>query len=177
LAITNGDVALLEEPALNLNNKKVRVGISIKGIENYTNGFKKKDETIASKRLEQIVNRTVVSLYKRHIPLFGGDFINNNGEFLNNAYAQVSDLVNNAYELFYLAREDKFIPEIIRSKKLLTRCYEAASYQGVIDSDEIIQKMRKKIYLALKDKYNLEKSKNIFGDFSNLYEKKVLALK
>lgn len=173
LVITGGDIALLEEPALNLNNKKVQTGISIKGIENYINGFKRKDENNSNKRLEQIIDRTVVSLYRRHIPLFGKDFINNEKEFLNNAYAQVSDLVNNAYELFYLIREDKFVPSLIRAKKLLTRCYEAASYLEIINSDEKIKKMRKKVYFALKDRYDLEKSKKIFEDFSKLYEEKV----
>jgi hypothetical protein len=173
LVITDGDIALLEEPELNLNNKKVQTGISIKGIENYINGFKRKDKDNSNKRLEQIIDRTVVSLYRRHIPLFGSDFVNNEKEFLDNAYAQVSDLVNNAYELFYLIREDKFVPIPVRAKKLLTRCYEAASYLGIIDSDEKIEKMRKKVYFALKDRYDLEKSKRIFDEFSKLYEEKI----
>lgn len=134
---------------------------------------KKKDESVQSKRLEQIIDRTAVSLFKRHIPLFGKDFINNEEEFLKNAFAQVSDLINNAYELFYLRQENYFISEEKRAKKLLTRIYEATSYFASVDSDERIQKMREEIYLALKDKYELKKSKELFNRFGRLYEEKV----
>jgi len=173
LAITSGDVFELEEPVLELNGNEIQTGISIKGIDNYLYGFKKKGESIQSKRLEQIIDRTAISLFSRHIPLFGKDFINNEEEFLKNAFAQVSDLVNNSYELFYLKQEDYFIPEEKRAKKLLTRIYEATSYLGAVDSDERIQEMREEIYLALKDRYNLEKSKKLFNEFGELYEDKV----
>ena len=106
-------------------------------------------------------------------PLFGKDFVNNEEEFLKNAFAQVSDLVNNAYELFYLKQDNYFIPEEKRAKKLLTRIYEATSYFGAVDSDERIQKMREEIYLALKDKLELGKSKKLFDQFGELYEEKV----
>jgi len=173
LAITNENNFLLEEPLLNLGGEKIQTGISIKGIDNYLYGFKKADETTSSKRLEQIIDRTAISLFRRHIPLFGKDFINNEREFLNNAYAQVSDLINNAYNLFYLKQEDYFIPEEKRAKKMLTRCYEATSYLGAIDFDKKIQEIRKEIYFALKDKYELEKSKKIFEKFGQLYEDKI----
>ncbi len=173
LAITSGDIFDLEEPILELNGEKIKSGISIKGINNYLRGFKKKDDSIQSNRLEQIIDRTAISLFRRHIPIFGKDFINNEEEFLKNACAQVSDLVNNAYELFYLKQEDYFIPEEKRAKKMLTRCYEATSYLGSVDSDERVQKMREEIYLALKDKYEIGKSKKIFEEFGKLYEEKV----
>lgn len=173
LAITSGNIFDLKEPLLELNGEKIQSGISIKGIDNYLGGFKKKDDSIQSNRLEQIIDRTAISLFKRHVPIFGKDFINNEEEFLKNAFAQVSDLVNNAYELFYLKQEDYFIPEEKRAKKMLTRCYEATSYLGSVDSDERVQKMREDIYLALKDKYELERSKKIFDKFGELYEEKV----
>ncbi len=173
LAITNGDVFLLDEPLLTLNGREVGTGISIKGVENYRRGFKKKDDSIKSNQLEQIIDRTAISLFRRHIPLFGRDFINNEEEFLKNALAQVSDLVNNAYELFYLEQERKPIPEQKRAKKLLVRGYEAASYFGVIDSNKNIQDMRKEMYTALKSKYELEKSKRIFDKLVSLYRKKL----
>jgi hypothetical protein len=56
---------------------------------------------------------------------------------------------------------------------MLTRCYEATSYLGAVDSDVCVQKMREEIYLALKGKYELEKSKKIFNKFGELYEKKL----
>jgi tmRNA-binding protein len=173
LAITSGDIFDLEEPILELNGNEIQTGISIKGIDNYLYGFKKKDESIQSNRLEQIIDRTSISLFRRHIPLFGKDFVNNEEEFLKNAFAQVSDLVNNAYELFYLKQNNYFIPDEKRAKKLLTRIYEATSYFGAVDSDERIQKMREDIYLALKDKFELEKSKKLFDKFGELYEEKV----
>jgi len=173
LAITTGNTFLLDEPILNLNEQKIQTGISIKGIDNYVQGFKKTDNSIQSNRLEQIIDRTAISLFRRHLPLFGKDFINNEKEFLNNAYAQVSDLVNNAYDLFYLEQENYFISEEKRAKKMLTRCYEATSYMGSVDSDEKIQEIRKELYLALKEKLELKKSKRIFEKFGKLYESKI----
>ena len=107
------------------------------------------------------------------MPLFGKDFINNEKEFLRNTYAQVSDLINNAYELFYFKQDDYFIPEEKRARKILSRCYEAISYIDAIDSNENVQEMRKEIYLALKDKHELKRSKELFDKFGKLYEKKI----
>lgn len=173
LAITSGDIFDIQEPVLELRGNKIQTGISIKGIDNYLYGFNKKDNSIQSKRLEQIIDRTAISLFRRHLPLFGKDFVNNEEEFLKNAFAQVSDLVNNAYELFYLKQEDYFITEEKRAKKLLTRIYEATSYLGAVDSDERIQEMREDIYFALKERHKLDKSKKLFNRFGKLYEEKV----
>lgn len=173
LAITSGDVFDLKEPILELNGKKIQTGISIKGKDNYLYGFKKKEESIQTKRLEQIIDRTAISLFRRHIPLFGKDFVNNEKEFLKNAFAQVSDLINNSYELFYLKQDNYFISEKKRAKKLLTRIYEATSYLGIVDSDERIQEMREEIYLTLRGKYELIKSKKLFDRFGKLYEEKI----
>lgn len=173
LAITNGRIFLLDELILNLNGQNIQTGISIKGIDNYTCGFKKTDNSIQSNRLEQIIDRTAISLFKRHIPIFGKDFIENKKEFLNNAYAQVSDLINNAYDLFYLKQKEYFIPEEKRAKKMLTRCYEATSYLGAVDSDKRIRDMRERIYYALKNNPGIHQSKKIFNQFGMLYEEKV----
>lgn len=72
-----------------------------------------------------------------------------------------------------MKQKNYFIPEEKRAKKLLTRIYEATSYLGAVDSDERIQKMREKIYLTLRDKYKLIKSKKLFDKFEKLYEEKV----
>ena len=77
LAITQGDIFHLDEPILELNGEKIQSGISIKGVDNYLRGFKKIDDNIQSNQLEQIINRTAISLFRRHIPLFGKDFITN----------------------------------------------------------------------------------------------------
>jgi len=173
LAITQGNIFLLEEPLLRLKDNFIQTGVSIKGVENYILGFKKKDNTIESGRLEQIIDRTSISLFRRHIPLFGREFINNEGKFLNNAYAQISDLLNNAYDLFYLERGKDAIPEEKRARKLLTRCYEASSYLKAVDSDEKIQRMRERIYSALESGPKINESKGIFEEFGRLYEEKV----
>ncbi len=172
LAITQGDIFDLVEPIINFKGNPIQLGISIKGVDNYLDGFKRKDNSIQSKRLEQIINRTAISLFKRHIPIFGRDFISNKEEFLKNSYAQVSDLINNSYELFYLKQKNYFIDQEKRAKKILNRCYEAISYLGSVDSDKKIQDMRKEIYFALIDKPNLNKSKKIFRKFTNLCEDK-----
>ncbi len=177
LAITKGDVFLLDEPPITVQGSTFQTGISIKGVDNYIKGFRRNDGSNKSKRLEQIIDRTAISLFRRHIPLLGKDFLNNEREFLNNAHAQVSDLVNNAYELFYVGQREYSIPRQKRAKKLLTRCYEATSYLGAVDGDVKVQDMRKEIYLALKGRFELEKSKDIFERFGKMYEEKVSMLK
>lgn len=172
LAITQGDVFLLDEPELKLDEEKIKTGISIKGVENYKSGFNKRDDSIHSCRLEQIIDRTAISLFRRHIPLFGYDFINNEREFLNNAFAQVSDLVNNAYDLFYINNKDLNFSREKRAKKLLTRCYEATSYLRAIDKDSRIEKIRKRIYNELIESPDIGKSKRIFEELGRLYEEK-----
>lgn len=177
LAIVDGNVFALDEPLLIIDKKEVQTGISIKGVENYINGFKKKDKSMDSCRLEQIIDRTAISLFRRHIPLFGKDFVNNEEEFLKNAFAQVSDLINNTYDLFYLDQKNHMLSEDKRSKKILTRCYEATSYFMAIDKDERIEEIRKEIYLKLINGCNLKMSKLIFEKFGRLYEERLLLKK
>jgi len=173
LAITKGDVFLLEESILKLNEENIKVGISIKGVNNYFNGFKKKDDSLQSNQLEQIIDRTVISLFRRHIPLCGKDFLNNEKLFLNNAYAQVSDLINNTYELFYVEDNDRIITKQKRAKKILNRCYEAISYMGMVDCDSRIIDLKKEIYSARINNFKIEKSKEIFDKLAELYEEKI----
>lgn len=171
LAITNGDVCLLDEFILNLNGNYIQTGISIKGIGNYLEGFKN-PENIKDNSLEQVIDRTAISLFRRHLPIWGKDFLNNEGQFLKNAYAQVSDLIHNTYRLFYLENDFK-IKEDKRARKMLNRCYEATSYMESIDSSFGIDDIRRKIYSAITNKVSLNESKVIFNEFTNLYEYKV----
>lgn len=173
LVITNGNTTLIEEPKVILNGQSIQTGISIKGVDNYINGFKKPDESIQSERIEAIIDRTAVSLFKRHIPIIGKDFVNNEKEFMNNVYAQVSDLLHNSYELFYLKHKEKHFSEEERAVKILKRCYEASSYLGLINTDNKIREIRKKLYFALKNKLDLKKGKIIFKEFQKIYEEKV----
>lgn len=169
LVVTNGDITSLEETTLSLGQRKFPVGISIKGVENFENGFEKKGNTPKSKMLEQLIDRTSISLFRRHIPLLGNDFVNNEKEFYRNVYAQVSDLVNNSYELFYLVHNRK-VSEYTRAKKLLTRCYEASSYLEVANLDDKTKGVRKELYNALNKEYSLDKSKKIFDKFVSLLD-------
>lgn len=173
LVITQGDTFLLDEKKLMSGGKEFQVGMSIKGLDNYLRGFQKKDNLPETKKLEQIIDRTAISLFRRHIPIFGHDFLENKIEFLKNAYAQVSDLVNNSYELFYLDHDFFSITPAKRGKKMLTRCYEATSYLGAVDDDVNIMLMREKIYNALNEPISFDKSKKIFEEFGQLYESKV----
>lgn len=175
LAITNGDICLLNEFILNLNGKDIQMGISIKGVDNYLRGFKNPNN-IKNNPLEQVIDRTTISLFRRHLPISGKDFLNNGQQFFKNAYAQVSDLIHNSYNLFYLEngigmKEDK------RARKMLSRCYEATFYMGAIDPSVEVDKIRKKIYFMITNKVKLEESKEIFDEFTSLYEKKVSKVK
>lgn len=171
LVITNGDVCLLDEFTLNLSGKDIQTGISIKGVDNYLRGFKN-PQNIKDNPLEQVIDRTTISLFRRHLPISGKDFLSNNQQFLKNTYAQVSDLIHNSHRLFYL-ENDKGIKEDKRARKILNRCYEATSYMGVIDPSVEIDDIRKKIYFAIANKVSLKKSKAIFDEFTSLYEEKV----
>lgn len=171
LVITNGDVCLLDEFTLNLSGKDIQTGISIKGVDNYLRGFKN-PQNIKDNPLEQVIDRTTISLFRRHLPISGKDFLSNNQQFLKNTYAQVSDLIHNSHRLFYL-ENDKGIKEDKRARKILNRCYEATSYMGVIDPSVEIDDIRKKIYFAIANKVSLKESKAIFDEFTSLYEEKV----
>ncbi len=74
-----------------------------------------------------------------------------------------------------MERENHFIPEEKRSRKMLARCYEAISYLAAVNSNMRIQQMREEIYLALMNRVGLEKSKKIFENFGRLYEEEVSA--
>ena len=176
LAITNGDIFLLDEPILRLDKKDVQTGISIKGVENYLKGFKKPRNDLKNNRLEDIIDRTTISLFRRHLPLSGKDFLNNNKQFLDNVYAQISDLINNAYDLFYLENKKIFIGKHERAKKILNRCYEAASYMEMLGKNQRVTNIRKEIYLARVNNFEIERSKKIFDRFTEIYEENVSKL-
>lgn len=171
LAITNGDICFLDEFILNLNGEDIQTGISIKGVDNYLRGFKN-PQNIKNNPLEQVIDRTTISLFKRHLPIYGKDFLKNSQQFLKNAYAQVSDLIYNSYNLFYL-ENDKGIKEDKRIRKMLNRCYEATSYMGAIDPSIEVDRIRKEIYSAITNKITLKQSQAVFDEFTDLYEEKV----
>ena len=110
LVLVKGNTFALEEIKIPLRyNKKYTkysIGISIKGIDNFSFGIFDLISKTPFNQQSQIIDRTVISLFKRHIPLIGYDFLENKEIFLNNVYAQVWDLLNNTYNLYYLKKKD-----------------------------------------------------------------------
>jgi len=123
LVITKGNV--FDHFAKRLNNTNIE--LSIKGIENFTKGILDYNSSTSLTLQRKIVDRTAISLYRRHLPIYGYDFVNNKHTFLQNGYAQVSDLLNNAYELYYLKEKRPNMSDNDRSRKILSRLNETIS--------------------------------------------------
>jgi len=180
LVIVKGNVFLLEETRIKLDDKKgseYSIGISVKGIDNLSFGiFDLKCKTPFNNQA-QIINRTSISLYRRHIPLTGYDFIENKEIFMNNIYAQVSDLLSNTYNLYYLKKERLFLTDNQRAKKILSRLYEAVSYLGFLENDFELINLKKEIYLHYNKNTSFSKSKKIFDKFKIFYINKSKGLR
>lgn len=176
LVITKGNKFSYDKTKLTImeNGEQIEhsVGISIKGIENFSKGIFDSKSNISLNLQSQIIYRTAISLFKRHIPIFGYDFVNNNKIFLKNGYAQVSDLLNNAYELYYLKNKKSNLSDKGRSKKILSRIYEAISYMGFLGNDITVKNFKKKIAIQIEKGIKLEESKNIFNKIVLFYKKK-----
>ncbi|MBI2449203.1 hypothetical protein HYV49_02815 [Candidatus Pacearchaeota archaeon] len=170
LVIVKGNRFLYEETKL---KAKYSVGISIKGIENFSGGLFDVKSDISLNLQSQVIYRTAISLFRRHIPIIGYDFINNRKAFFKNAYAQVSDLLNNAYELYYLKKHKTKLNNKERVGKILSRIYEAISYIVLLENSKVVKKFRKKIYKKIRKGVNLPEAKRIFGEMSVLYKKKI----
>lgn len=174
LAIVKGNVFLLDESEISLRNEIVPVGVSIKGLDNFTKGFFTSGLEDPEGRLEPIIDRTAISLFRRHLPVFGNDFVDNSEVFQDNIYAQVSDLLFNAYDLFYKKNKRLNLNDQQRSKKILSRTYEALSYLEFSSEREQIGDIRKKVYFATTEGTPLSKSKNIFNEVMSIYRENVL---
>lgn len=172
LAITKGNDFLLDETSLKIGNKNEKVGISIKGIDNFTQGpIKNKDEN--SKRMGQVVNRTAIALFRRHLPLWGRDFQDNENEFTKNLNAQVSDLLHNTYELYYLDHPLKELSFQDRGKKILSRTYESLSYLNYLEKNPKLDDIRKNIYESLQEKCEFGESKELFDRVVKEYLRRI----
>jgi len=170
LVIVEGNAFLLEETKIILNGHEYPVGISIKGVDNFSFGiFDLQSPTIVEQQ-NQIIDRTVISLFKRHIPIIGYDFIENKDIFINNIYAQVSDLLTNTYNLYFLKKEKLYLNDKQRVYKILSRLYEASSYLEFINKDSEVANIKKEIYLHYnKDGFSFLKSKKIFDKFRIIF--------
>ena len=176
LVITKGNIFSYDEAKLVIieNGSEVKhpVGISIKGIENFSKGVFDEKSNVSLNLQSQIIYRTAISLFRRHIPLIGNDFMNNRKAFLKNGYAQVSDLLNNAYELYYLKNKKSDLNEKNRSRKILSRIYEAISYLNFLENDIRVNNFKKKIAIQIEREATLKESKKTFNEIASLYKKK-----
>jgi hypothetical protein len=182
LAITRGNVFLLEETKIDLETillggegkpGRYSVGVSIKGLDNLSQGICNAFSKVSLDYQKQIIYRTASALYRRHIPIIGCDFVNNDGIFVQNIYAQASDLLNNAYELFYLDNKRIQLNDKQRSRKILSRIYETVSYLDFLKREDEIANLRKEIYLSIENGLNFSQSKELFNRVVAVYEDRI----
>ena len=176
LVIVKGNVFLYEKVKLVIKENEVihPVGISVKGIENFSKGVFDVKSNVSLNLQSQVIYRTTISLFRRHIPVIGFDFLDNRKTFLNNGYAQISDLLNNAYELYYLKSQGLKLNNKERSRKILSRAYEAISYISFLDKDTAIKDFRKEIATKIEKGVTLSESKRILDKLILIYKKKTL---
>ena len=173
LVITDGNEFLVDEMEFKTNDKRIiKSGISIKGLKHFQEGYKGPKSKNQNVKLEQIVNRTAVSLYRRHLPVWGYDFVDNENVFLDNIHAQVSDLISNTFNIFYSNDSNRQLEVSERSRKILSRVYQAATFLERKTDNPEVSFMRKQAYEAISNKNDLQKSKNLFEKFVELYMKK-----
>lgn len=169
LVIVEGNVFLLVESILEIGGEKINVDISIKGLDNLSKGIISPKEEIHFNTQKQIIDRTAISLYRRHLPLGGYDFVNNESVFLNNILPQISDLLYHAYKKYYLGESDKELTLEQRSKKIFSRVYEALSYLILITNSNEIKELRKRAYFARESSENFNKSKLMLEESITLF--------
>ena len=173
LFIVEGNTFIYNEAEVEINqngqSKRYLVGMSIKGLDNFA--YEVLDETSNFPLEEQkpIIYRTAVSLFRRHVPILGYDFVDNKEIFLENVFAQASDLLCNAYERFYVNEKKFDISPERRSAKILLRMYEAISYLGFLDPQEEINNLRKSIYFSITKSLPLLGSKELFDETKRIY--------
>jgi len=177
LVIVKGNAFLLIETKLKIKRGKKSidypVGISIKGVDNLSYGILSFKSKTNFEQQKQIIDRTAISLFRRHLPIFGYDFIENEEVFKNNIYAQCQDLLNNTYNLYYLKKEKPDLTDEQRARKILSRLYESTSYLEFLEKDKNTIGLRKKIYnLYNKKSPTFFESKRIFDSLQLHFEKK-----
>jgi len=172
LVIVKGNEFSLEETSLRLNclsnKEKYNIGISIKGLENFTKGICNSDPPASEEFQKQIIYRTASALFKRHLPIRGYDFINNNREFRRNLYAQVSDLLNNTFDLYYNENKNINLNKSKRAQKILSRMYEAATYLNLTGSNKKTENLRSAVYQSMNNPL-FEDSRRLFNEVLNYY--------
>lgn len=168
LAITQGNSFLQEELRSNCKDKK-KAGISIKGVNNFVYGLSQENSKNSRKRLDRIVDRTATALFRRNLPLWGYDFVNNEKPFLENLLAQASDILDNTFHLYYSPYTEK-ITKNKRSRKILSRIYQATTYLSFLDGNRDINDLQKRTYQSMAKGSSLSNSKSLFREAVCFYE-------
>ena len=182
LVIVKGNEFDTFKVSLGLGEEKKRydVGVSIKGIDNFTKGTFNENSPIPLNLQSQIIYRTSISLARRHIPIIGYDFEDNKGLFFKNCYSQASDLLFNTYDLFYLKTEKKILSSGMRAQRILSRIYEASAYLNLVSPTRKLNSLRKKIIESKSKKTSLSESKKRFREIleiHNMEARKILSPK
>lgn len=167
LVILKGNIFDYKVRKIAFAGKEYEVGISIKGIENYGGGKVDEKSKIPFDKQSKIICRTVISLFRRHIPIIGNDFNENDALFHENIYAHVSDLLTNAYELYVLNMRN--LDDMQRARKILSRSYEATTYMMESVSKDKISAIRDEIYSSMNSGCNLSESNGIFVRLVQIY--------
>lgn len=170
LAIVEGNLFSMDNILFKKNNgEKYKASISIKGIDHLAKGYQGQKSSDPKKQLEQIIDRTTVSLYNRHLPIFGYDFFDNKNIFLNNIDAQVSDLIGNTHGIFYSDNSNRKVEKDERIRKILSRVYQSATYLEKVEDNPPVSLIRKEVYLRMSRKCSLEEGKSFFDWFVDVY--------
>lgn len=170
LVITSGNRFMLKEEKINLNGKYIPVGISIKGIENLSYGVIDNSCEISYEKQKEIIYRTSSTLFRRHVPILGYDFVYNKEEFFQNILPLVSDLLKNSYDLYYLNKNQKKLTFSERSKKILSRIYEAVHYIGFLEESSKLLFLKRKIYFSREEGATFSESMQLFHQLLTLYK-------
>jgi hypothetical protein len=171
LAITSGGEFSYDNFIIDLDGKGgVDLGVSIKGINHFENGLKEEFSSNV-KNPHNIINRTVSILYKRHLPIIGKEFVENNNVFQSNLHAQTSDILQNTLNLYYLKNSSKNFEDSFRAKKIISRIYQASTFLEQIHYSEENIELRRKTYEGFKNNISLSKAKKLFEKVNEAHNK------
>lgn len=168
LIFVRGNEFKLEHLRGNFGKENIEMGLSIKGVDNY----KKGPSQLFTEKQKNIIHRTTVSLFRRRVPIYGFDFVENEKLFLENLDSQISDLLYNSYGAYYLENEKNF-SEQKRSRKLLNRLYEAIACSEFKYSSSEVKKLGEKVYVAINKPSSLKESKVIYDEVFSFLSKKI----
>ena len=77
LVITKGNKFKMDHAEFHFGKEIINMGLSIKGVENYTKGYSNLSNSELNEIEKEIIDRTTMSLFKGRLPLYGYDFIEN----------------------------------------------------------------------------------------------------